>query len=239
MTKPKWFKTSPESIRVAVMLYVRFSLSLRNVEDLLHERGIDVRRETIRFWWDRFGPLFASEIRKRRVDGMRSSRWRWHLDEVFVKIQGDRHYLWRAVDHEVEVLEAFVTKQRDRKAALKFMRKLMKRHGHAEVIVTDKLRSYGAAARELGIRRRENEGRWTNNRAKTLISHSDKVSGRCSAFAECEVCRSSPPLTPPSTTTSTRIAVFQAGPSSKRTVQPRSPSGGVSARPENGRPGAN
>ena len=81
----------------------------------------------MRFWWNRFGPMFAAEIRKRRVSGMSSSRWRWHLDEVFVKVNGVQHYLWRAVDHEGEVLEAFVSKQRDKKAALKFLRKLMKR----------------------------------------------------------------------------------------------------------------
>ena len=91
----KYFKTSPEIIRLAVMLYVRFPLSLRNVEDLLHERGLEVSHETVRFWWQRFGPMFASEIRKRRIAGLKSSRWQWHLDEVFVKVNGERHYLWR------------------------------------------------------------------------------------------------------------------------------------------------
>ncbi|MDF0603980.1 IS6 family transposase, partial [Psychromarinibacter sp. C21-152] len=89
----KYFKTSREIIRLAVMMYVRFPLSLRNVEDLLHERGIDVSHEAVRFWWHRFGPMFAAEIRKRRIEGMRSSQWRWHLDEMFVKINGERHYL--------------------------------------------------------------------------------------------------------------------------------------------------
>ena len=104
----RYFKTSPEIIRLAVMMYVRFPLSLRNVEDLLHERGIEVSHETVRFWWNRFGPMFASEIRRRRVERMRSVRqWRWHLDEVLVKINGETHYLWRAVDHEGEVLESF------------------------------------------------------------------------------------------------------------------------------------
>jgi putative transposase len=162
----RYFKTSPEIIRLAVMMYIRFPLSLRNVEDLLHERGVEVSHETVRFWWHRFGPLFASEIRKRRVEGMRSSRWRWHLDEVFVKINGERHYLWRAVDHEGEVLESFVTKTRDKKAALKFLKKSLKRHGRAEEIVTDRLRSYGAALDDLGIRDRQETGRWANNRAE-------------------------------------------------------------------------
>ena len=162
----KCFKTSPEIIRLAVMLYVRFPLSLRNVEDLLHERGVDVSHETIRFWWHRFGPMFASEIRKRRIEGMRSSRWRWHLDQVFVKINGERHYLWRAVDHEGEVLESFVTKTRDKKAALKFLRKAMRKHGQPEVIVTDTLRSCGAALKEIGAGARQETGRWMNNRAE-------------------------------------------------------------------------
>lgn len=148
------------------MMYVRFPLSLRNVEDLLHERGIDVSHEAVRYWWHRFGPLFAAEIRKHRVEGMWSSRWCWHLDEVFVKINGETHYLWRAVDHEGEVLESFVTKTRDKKAALKFIRKSLKRHGPADEIVTDKLRSYGAAIRELGIGDRQTTSRWKNNRAE-------------------------------------------------------------------------
>ena len=96
----RYFKTSPEIIRLAVMMYVRFPLSL------LHERGIDVSHETVRFWWNRFGPMFAAEIRRKRASRMRAySNWQWHLDEVFVKINGETHYLWRAVDHEGEVLE--------------------------------------------------------------------------------------------------------------------------------------
>lgn len=101
--------------------------------------------ETVRFWWHRFGPMFAAKIKKRRIEGMKSSCWRWHLDEVLVKNNGERHYLWRAVDHEGEVLESFVTKTRDKTAALKFLKKAMRKHGRPEVIVTDRLRSYGAA----------------------------------------------------------------------------------------------
>jgi len=149
------------------MLYGRFPLSLRNVEDLLHERGIEISHETIRFWWNRFGPMFAAEIRKNRVSQLRAySNWRWHLDEVFVKINGEMHYLWRAVDHEGEVLESYVTKRRNRKAALKVLRKTMKRHGNPEVIVTDKLRSYGAAMKITGNADRQETGRWLNNRAE-------------------------------------------------------------------------
>jgi putative transposase len=115
----RYFKTSPEIIRPAVMMDVRYPLSLRNVGDLLHERGIDITHETVRFWWNRFGVIFAAEIRRSRVRAMRAFRYRqWHPDEVFVKINGVKHYLWRAVDHEDEVLESFVTRRRDRKAAL-------------------------------------------------------------------------------------------------------------------------
>ena len=163
----RYFKTSPEIIRLAVMLYVRFPLSLRNVEDLLYERGIDVSHETVRFWWSRFGPMFSAEIRRNRVSRMRSySNWQWHLDDVFVKINGETHYLWRAVDHEGEILESYVTKRRDRKAALKFLRKSIKRCGKLEIIVTDKLRSYGAAMRVIGNDNRQETGRCLNNRAE-------------------------------------------------------------------------
>lgn len=142
-------------------------MSLRNVEDLLHERGIDICHETVRFWRNRFGPMFAAEIRKRRVERMRAlPQWRWHLDEVLVKINGVTHYLWRAVDHEGEVLEGVVSKKRDRKTALKFLKKTMKRHGRAHVYVTDKLRSYGAAMKETGNSDKQDTGRCKNNRAE-------------------------------------------------------------------------
>jgi putative transposase len=163
----RYFNSSPEIIRLAVLMYVRFPLSLRNVEDLLFERGIDICHETVRFWWNRFGPLFAADIRRQRVSRMKGFRhWRWHLDEVFVKINGERHYLWRAVDHEGEVLESFVTKKRDKFAALAFLKKALKRHGKAEKIVTDGLRSYPAAMRQLGNLECREMGRWLNNRAE-------------------------------------------------------------------------
>jgi putative transposase len=163
----RYFKTSPEIIRLAVMLYIRFPLSLCNVEDLLHERGIEISHETVRYWWNRFGPMFAADLRRKRVDRMRGRKhWRWHLDEVFVKINGVTHYLWRAVDHEGEVLESIVTKTRDRKAALKLLKKSMKRHGRPESIVTDRLRSYGAALKDLGRGDDREMGRWLNNPAE-------------------------------------------------------------------------
>ncbi len=163
----RYFKTSPEIIRLAVMMYVRFPLSLRNVEDLLHERGIDISHETIRAWWNRFGPIFAANIKRGRVKAMRAhTQWRWHVDEMYVKINGEIHYLWRAVDHEGEVLEAFVSKRRDRRAALKFLRNAVKHYGEPRVIVRGGLKSYDAALRELGLEDRQETGRWRNNRAE-------------------------------------------------------------------------
>lgn len=131
------FKTSPTIIRLAVMMYIRFLLSLRNVEDLFHERGVDISRGTARLWWHRFESLFAVENHKRRVGGMRSNRWRWHVDEVFVKFNGERHYLGRAVDHDGKVRESFVTKTRDKKAALHSLKKFLKQHGQVDEIPTD------------------------------------------------------------------------------------------------------
>jgi putative transposase len=163
----RYFKTSPEIIRLAVMMYVRFPLSLRNVEDLLHERGIEICHETVRYWWNKFGPLFAKEIRKKRMYPIPNhSNWKWHLDEVFVKINGETHYLWRAVDHEGEVLEAFVSKRRDRKAALDFLKKIMKKYGAPKVIVTDRLKSYRAAMKIIGNESTQEVGRWKNNRCE-------------------------------------------------------------------------
>ena len=92
------FNSSPEVIRLVVMMYVRFPLSLRNVEDLLFERGIDLCHETVRMWWNRFGPMFAGDIRRQRVSRMRGFRqWRWHLDEMYVKLNGEMVYLWRGL----------------------------------------------------------------------------------------------------------------------------------------------
>lgn len=180
----RYFNSSPEVIRLTVMMYVRFPLSLRQVEDLLHERGIDICHETVRFWWNRFGPLFAAEIRKRRVHHPSYSLWRWHLDEVFVKINGVMHYLWRAVDHEGEVLDVFVTKQRDRKAALKFLKRTIKRYGRPWTIVTDRLRSYGAAMKDIGIAALQVCGRWLNNRAENSHQPFRRREGAMASFRD-------------------------------------------------------
>ena len=152
----RYFNSSPEVIRLVVMMYVRFPLSLRNVEDLLFERGIDLCHETVRMWWNRFGPMFAGDIRRQRVSRMRGLRhWRWHLDEMYVKLNGEMVYLWRAV-----------TKTRDKEAALTFMKKALKRHGSPEKVTTDGLRSYRAAMNELGNAEKQEIGRWANNRVE-------------------------------------------------------------------------
>jgi putative transposase len=156
----RYFNSSPEVIRLVVMMYVRSPLSLRKVKDLLFERGIDISLETVRHWWNRFGPLFAADIRRQRVSRMRGfKQWRWHIDEMYVRLNGEMVYLWRAVDHEGEILESYVTKTRDKAAALRFMKKALKRHGSPEAITTDGLRSYGAAMDELGNREKQEVGR--------------------------------------------------------------------------------
>jgi putative transposase len=168
MSNPfRYFNSSPEVIRLVVMMYVRYPLSLRNVEDLLADRGIDICYETVRFWWNRFGPMFAAEIRKKRVARMRGyPQWRWHLDEVFVKVNGKLCYLWRAVDHEGEVLVAVLTAKRDKAAALKLLKRIMKKYGRPRKIVTDGLRAYSAAMKEVGSAGRQQVGRGLNNRAE-------------------------------------------------------------------------
>ena len=133
---------------------------------MLFERGIDICHETVRYGWNRFGPLFAVEIRKHRVHHGSYSNWRWHLDEVFVRIDGETHDLWRAVDHEGEVLEVCATKRRDSRAALRFLKRAMKRYGGAASIVTDRLRSYRAAMNVIGNAAAQTCGRWRNNRAE-------------------------------------------------------------------------
>ena len=147
-------------------MYIRYSLSPRQVEDLLFERGIDICHETVRFWWNQFGPMFAAEIRKRRVHHRSFSQWRWHPDEVFVRINGKTQYLWRTVDHEGEVLEVYTTKRRNRKAALKFLQRAMKRYGRPKATVTERLRSYRAAMKVIGNAADQTCGRWLNNRAE-------------------------------------------------------------------------
>src|SRR5215203_555480 len=152
-----------EIIQHAIWLYLRFTLSFRDVEDLLAERGIETSYETVRRWILKFGPKFARNLRwlRPRPTG------KWHLDEMVITIQGRRMYLWRAVDSEGEVLDVLVQAKRDTKAARRLMRKLLKKQGYApDELVTDKLGSYGAACRELGLSARHNQGLRKNNRAE-------------------------------------------------------------------------
>ena len=157
------YRFPPEIIRQAIWLYLRFTLSLRDVEDLLAERGITVSYETVRRWVNHFGPIIAADLRKRRP----KPHSIWHLDEVYLKIDGKLTYLWRAVDAEGEVLDVLVQSRRDRRAALKLMRKLLKKYAMVpDRLVTDDLRSYGAAARDLGIEDCHGRGKGKNNRAE-------------------------------------------------------------------------
>ena len=204
----KYFKTSPEIIRLAVMMYIRYPLSLRQVEDMLFERGIDICHETVRLWWNWFGPMFAAEIRKRRIYHRSYSQWRWHLDEVFIRINGEMHYLWRAVDHEGEVLEVFATKRRDRRAAVKFLRRAMKRYGGPRAIVTDRLGSYAAAMKVIGVEDRQICGQWLNNRAENSHQPFRRREGAMARFRDIKTLQSLLPPTPPSTIISTRNVIF-------------------------------
>ena len=157
------YRFPPEVIDQAIWLYLRFTLSFRDVEDLLAERGIAVSYETVRRWVNHFGPMIAAQLRKRRPKPHAT----WHLDEVYLKIDGRMAYLWRAVDAEGEVLDVLVQSKRNKHAALKLMRKLLKKYAFVpERLVTDDLRSYGAAARALGLERLHERGRWRNNRAE-------------------------------------------------------------------------
>ncbi|MBK3776593.1 IS6 family transposase [Azospirillum brasilense] len=132
----------PAVIQQAIRLYLRFTLSYRDVEELLAERGVDVSYETVRRWVLKFGPIIARNLRSQRPKP--SSRW--HLDEMVVRVAGKHVYLWRAVDDEGEVLEALIQRRRNRTAAGKLMRKLLKKHSFAPTqVTTDQLRSYGAA----------------------------------------------------------------------------------------------
>jgi len=153
----------PVVIQHAVWVYLRFTLSYRDVEELLVERGLDISYETVRCWVLKFGPVIARRLRRHRP---RPSN-RWHLDEMVVRIGGKRMYLWRAVDHEGEVLDMLVQSRRDSRAALRLMRKLLKKQGFApKLLVTDKLRSYASAFRRLRLSCPHQQGLRQNNRAE-------------------------------------------------------------------------
>jgi putative transposase len=153
----------PPVTQQAIWLYLRFTLSYRDVEELLAERGLDLSYETVRRWVLKFGPLIGRELRRQRA---RASD-RWHLDEMVVRIAGRRMYLWRAVDHEGEVLDLLVQRRRDTHAALRLMRKLLRKQGFApKLLTTDRLGSYHAAFRRLGSTCRHEQGLRANNRAE-------------------------------------------------------------------------
>src|SRR5512141_883688 len=175
----RYFNSSPEVIRLVVLMYVRFPLSLRNVEDLLFEHGIDICHETVRHWWNRFGPLFAADIRRQRECRMRGFRqWRWHLDEMYVRLHG-------------EILESYDTKTRDKAAALTFMKKALKRHGSPEAITTDGLRLYRAGMSELGNADKQEIGRWANNRVENSHLPFRRRERAMLRFRQMRACRSS------------------------------------------------
>jgi transposase-like protein len=154
----------------------RFTLSFRDVEDLLAERGIMVSYETVRRWVNHFGPVIAADLRKRRP----KPHTTWHLDEVYLKIDGRMVYLWRAVDAEGEVLDVLVQAKRNKRAALKLMRKLLKKYGFVpDKLVTDDLRSYGAAASDLGISKRPSVVDGATTEPRIRISQPDEGRGRC------------------------------------------------------------
>ena len=230
MSNPfRYFNSSPEVIRLVVMMYVKYPLSLRNVEDLLAERGIDISHETVRFWWNRFGPMFAAEIRKRRVAHMRGyPQWRWHLDEAFVKVNGKLCYLWRAVDHEGEVLEAVVTAKRDKAAALKFLKRIMKKYGRPLSVVTDGLCSYPAAMKEIGNADRQEAGRRLNNRAENSHQPFRRRERAMQRFRSMKTLQNSAQFMPRSTTISIRSAISSPARFTNKGAPPRWPSGAPS-----------
>ena len=191
-------------IQQAIWLYARFTLSFRDVEDLLAERGITVSYETVRRWVNHFGSAIATDLRKRRPKPHST----WHLDEVYIKIDGRLVYLWRAVDAEGEVLDVLVQSQRDKRAALKLMRKLLKKMNFVpDKLVTDDLRSYGAACRDLGIPTAMNVGGGATTERRTRINQPDDGSARCRGSRVPDQPSDSCPSTRPPTTPSTFSAI--------------------------------
>jgi putative transposase len=162
----KRYRFPSEIIQYAVWLYYRFTLSHRDIEDLLAERGINVSYESIRLWCNRFGPKFATKL-KRKHRGYGDT---FYIDEVFVKIDGKQHYLWRAVDQDGEVVDVYLQKRRDGAAAKRFFKRLLKtHHGEPQKIVTDKLRSYSVAHQKLIPNAIHDTSQYANNRAE--LSH--------------------------------------------------------------------
>ena len=163
MNTYKRHRFPPDIISYAVWLYYRFNLSHRDIEDLLAERGITVSREAIRLWCIKFGALYARRL-KRKHRGYGDT---FYIDEVFIKINGKQHYLWRAVDQDGEVVDVYLQAKRDGAAAKRFFKRLLHSHGgEPRKIVTDKLRSYGVAHRELIPDTTHSTQQYENNRAE-------------------------------------------------------------------------
>ena len=170
------YRFPPEIIQQSIWLYLRFTLSLRDIEDLLAERGIMVSYETVRRWVNHFGPMIAANLRKHRP----KPHTIWHLDEVYLKIAGRMVYLWRAVDAEGEVLDVLVQIRRNKRAALKLMRKLLKKYGFVpDKLVTDDLRSYAAAASDLESQNDTSVVDGATIEPKTRINQPDDENTRC------------------------------------------------------------
>src|SRR5580693_3599143 len=198
------YRYPPEIIQQAIWLYLRFTLSFRDVEGLLAERGITVSYETVRRWVNHFGPMIAADLRKRRSKPYTT----WHLDEVYLKISGRMVYLWRAVDAEGEVLDVLVQSKRNKHAALKLMRNLLNKYAFApERLVIDDLRSYGAAARDLGIEHVRERGRWKNNRAENSHQPTRRRERKMQRFKSARSAQKFLSTMPPSSTLSMSNAI--------------------------------
>ena len=214
----------PVVIQHAVWLYLRFTLSYRDVEDLLAERGVDVSYETVRSWVPKFGPVIARRLRRRRP---RPSD-RWHLDEMVVRIAGKRMYLWRAVDHEGEVLDMLVQSRRDSRAAMRLMRKLLRKQGFVpKLLVTDKLRSYGSAFRQLQLTCPHEQGLRKTIAPRIRISPYGDENARCSGSNRLDLRSASSACMPRSTTPSIFNAISSRDQRCGSSEPKRRPNGGM------------
>jgi transposase-like protein len=220
----------PEIIQHAIWLYLRFTLSYRDVEELLAERGLDVSYETVRRWVLKFGPAITRRLRQRRP---RPSD-RWHLDEMVVRIAGGRVYLWRAVDDEGEVLDILVQRRRDTRSALRLMRKLLKKQGFVpKFLVTDKLRSYACAFRRLRLTCRHEQGLRKTIGRRIRISQSDDANASCNGSSQLDPPSASSACTPrfttPSTFNATSSPDLHCGPSEPKRLRSQSCARGSAA----------
>ena len=199
----------PAIITSSIWLYARFTLSLRDVEEVFAERGLDVSYETVRRWVLKFGSTIAANLRRARP----KPSDHWHLDEMAVFIRGQQHWLWRAVNNEGEVLDFVVQRRRDAKVAAKLMKKLLKRYGiRPSLVVTDKLRSYRCASRNLGLGGVHRQGSGPTIALRTRISPSDDASAKCSASNRSVQPSAFWSSTPRPTTPSTTNVTFCADP---------------------------